>query len=355
MRKLASIQKIETIEPIPKADAIERAKILGWWVVVKKGQFQVGDRIVYCEIDSLLPERQDFEFLRKSCFRAAIMGGDNQVIQRAGFRIRTVCLRGQVSQGICFPLDILPAGSPTDIGTDVTDLLGIIKYDPPVPSCLSGKVKGMFPTLFPKTDEIRAQVLEGVIARHTGKQFGFTEKLDGSSCTVFVLGDQAGVCGRTLWFDESIKGNTMCDVAMEMGLFDKLRALQAKTGKWHALQGEIVGPGIQGNRYALPKARLFFFNILEISEDQGYRYLNREELAAVAAELEIECVPQLDTITLNHTVDQLVELSRGPSIVNPKVPREGIVLRPLVEENDHEMGRLSFKVINPDFLLKYEE
>src|SRR5262249_27544345 len=132
MRKLASIQTITAAEPIAKADAIERLRILGWWVVAKKGEFKPGDNVVYCEIDSLLPERPEFEFLRANCFKPAIVNGD-EVIQRAGFRIKTVKLRGQVSQGICFPLSILPGGSDLDIGADVTDQLGIVKYEPPIP------------------------------------------------------------------------------------------------------------------------------------------------------------------------------------------------------------------------------
>jgi RNA ligase (TIGR02306 family) len=127
MRKLASIQTVTLTEPIPNADAIERVKILGWWVVAKKGEFRPGDRVVYCEIDSLMPERSEFEFLRTSCFKPAIVEGD-VVIQRAGFRIKTIKLRGQVSQGICFPMSILPADGPTEIGDDVTESLGIIKY-----------------------------------------------------------------------------------------------------------------------------------------------------------------------------------------------------------------------------------
>ena len=101
MRKLASTQTVNAAEPIPNADAIERVRVLGWWVVVKKGEVRPGDKVVYCEIDSLLPERPEFEFLRASSFKPA-----HDDIP-AGFRIKTVKLRGQVSQGICFPLAIL--------------------------------------------------------------------------------------------------------------------------------------------------------------------------------------------------------------------------------------------------------
>src|SRR3954469_22798694 len=106
MRTLASIQTVNAAEPIPNADAIERIRVLGWWVVVKKGEFKPGDKLVYCEIDSLLPERPEFEFLRLSSFKPAQLDDAGETILPAGFRIKTVKLRGQVSQGICFPLSI---------------------------------------------------------------------------------------------------------------------------------------------------------------------------------------------------------------------------------------------------------
>ena len=111
VRKLASIQTVNAVEPIPNADAIEKIRVLGWWVVVKKGEHQPGDKLVYCEIDSLLPERPEFEFLRASSFKPARTNATGSVTLPAGFRIKTVRLRGQVSQGICFPLSILPEGT----------------------------------------------------------------------------------------------------------------------------------------------------------------------------------------------------------------------------------------------------
>ncbi|MDB5308575.1 MAG: ligase, partial [Gemmataceae bacterium] len=147
MRKLASIQVVNAVEPIPNADAIERVRVLGWWVVGKKGDFEKGDQVVYCEIDSLLPERPEFEFLRTSSFKPAQTDAAGATIQPTGFRIKTVKLRGQVSQGICFPLSVLPPGAPTGEGEDVTDWLGVRKWEPPVPVGMGGKVKGGFPGL----------------------------------------------------------------------------------------------------------------------------------------------------------------------------------------------------------------
>lgn len=170
-RKLATIQKIKDIYPIDGADSIDRATILGWNLVVKKGEFKSGDWCVYCEVDSLLPIREEFEFLRKSCY--------NPRTNR--FRIKTAKLRGQISQGIAFPLSILGDMNLTTLkeGDDVTDLLNIIKYEPPIPSELGGDVKGSFPSFIPKTDEIRIQSVPSVLERHKGRRFVITEKVDG--------------------------------------------------------------------------------------------------------------------------------------------------------------------------------
>ncbi len=151
MRKLATIATIDQILPHPNADTLELAKIRGWQVVVKKGEFQSGDLCVYCEIDAVMPERPEFEFLR-----------DRK------FRIKTIRLRGELSQGICFPLSILPMGEvylePLE-GDDVTEALGIQLHQPPIPACLSGDVNGVFPSFIPKTDCERIQnhswILEG--------------------------------------------------------------------------------------------------------------------------------------------------------------------------------------------------
>ena len=193
MRKLASIQTVTSIEAIPNADAIERFRVLGWWIVGKKGQVRAGDRVVYCEIDSLLPERPEFEFLRSNSFKPALMDGDT-LIQPAGFRIKTIKLRGQVSQGICFPLTILPPDGTYEVGDDVTDRLGIIKYEPPAPVGMSGRVRGPFPGFLPRTDETRIQVLEPVLQQYRGQTFFITEKLDGTSFTAFLRDDQFGLC-----------------------------------------------------------------------------------------------------------------------------------------------------------------
>ena len=353
MRKLASIQTVNAVEPIPNADAIEKVRVLGWWVVAKKGEHRPGDKVVYCEIDSLLPERPEFEFLRPSSFKAAQTDPEGGVVLPAGFRIKTVRLRGQVSQGICFPLSILPPGSPADEGADVTDPIGVQKWEPPPPIGMGGRVKGHFPGFLPKTDETRVQVLERVLGRHRGKTFYVTEKLDGTSFTAFLREGQFGVCGRNLWMDEADEGNILVRAARGMRLEEKLRQARERLGFDLAIQAEVIGPGIQKNKYGLKAVTLRVFNVLNVD---AYRLLDHETMLEVLAEIGLESVPRLGSVVLNHTVDELVAFSEGTSVLNPRVQREGVVLRSLAEEYDEDIGgRLSFKVINPKFLLKYDE
>jgi len=353
VRKLASIQTVNAAEPIPNADAIERLRVLGWWVVAKKGEHAPGDKVVYFEIDSLLPERPEFEFLRATSYKPAQVDPTGETTLPAGFRIRTVKLRGQVSQGICFPLAILPPDAATDIGADLTDLLGVKKWEAPLPVGLGGRIRGSFPAYLPKTDETRVQVLEEVLARHRGKPFAVTEKLDGTSFTAFLRQDRFGICSRNLWLDETDESNVLARVTLALKLEERIRAASARQGKELAIQGEVIGPGIQKNKYELRNVSLRVFNILEVDE---LKQLDDTTLRIIAMEMGLETVPHLGAITLDHSVDELVAMAEGTSVLNPKVQREGIVLRPPAEEFDETLGgRLSFKAINPRFLLKYDE
>ena len=329
MRKLASIQRIKALDPIENAGAIERATVLGWQLVVKKGEFQAGNLCVYCEIDSLMPDRPEFAFLKPR-----------------GMRIRTIRLRGQISQGICFPLSILPEGIAIEEDADVTEALGIEKYEPPMPAELAGVAKGPFPGYLPKTDETRVQVLQERLDAFAGELCYTAEKLDGSSVTYFLKNGEFGVCSRNLNLLET-SDNTLWKLARSLQIEEKLRSL--KSG--FALQGEVVGEGIQGNKYRLRGQKVFFFNAFDIDK---YRYPDFDEFIRLLASLDLETVPIVDTsFRLVNDIPALVALSIAPSALNPKTQREGLVIRPLREKTD-ALGRVSFKVINPEFLLKYE-
>ncbi len=354
MRKLASIQQIHEIQNIPGADAIVRARVLGWWVVVKRDEFQAGDQVVYCEIDSLLPEREAFEFLRASSFKPAIIEG-GETVRPPGFRIRTVKLRGQVSQGICFPLSILPESmqQTAAVGDDVTAALDIVKYEPPVSQGMTGRVKGAFPGFLSKTDETRVQLLEHALQEHRGKEFYVTEKLDGTSFTAFLREGEFGICSRNQWLDETDEGNALARLSRQLNLEAKLRQIQQSHGFQPAIQGEVIGPGVQKNKYGLKELELHIFNVFNIDE---YQLVDHALALQILEEAGLRSVPVLEPLVLNHTVDQIVALSHGHSVLNNKVKREGIVLRPQREVHEPSIGgRLSFKAINPDFLLKYDE
>ncbi|MFZ4550153.1 MAG: RNA ligase (ATP) [Bacteroidales bacterium] len=336
MRKLASIQKIVALDPIEGADAIERATVLGWQLVVKKNDFQVGDLVVYCEIDCLMPNKPVFEFLKPR-----------------GMRVRTIRLRGQISQGICFPLSILPEGFEVVEDADCTRELGIEKYEPPLPACLSGVAKGRFPSFIPKTDETRVQVLQKLLDKYKGEKCYVTEKVDGSSGTFYVNNDEFGVCSRNLELLEDSE-NSFWKVARQMDIENKIRSLQGN----FALQGELIGEGIQDNRLKLRGQTIRFFNVFDIDK---FEYLPYEKFITTLQNLQLPSVPILsDDYELSSDIEEIIKMATRKSTICTDAWAEGIVIRPLNEKielllsnENFNNGRVSFKAINPEFLRKY--
>lgn len=344
-RKLSTIRKIKEIVPIEGADAIELALVDGWQVVVAKNVgHKVGDKIVYCEIDSFLPIREEFEFLRKSSFKKM---GDQE-----GFRLKTIKLRNTLSQGLILPYSVIPIAqfaSAYDLpeGMDVSEMLGIVKYEPPVPAQLAGKVKGSFPSFLRKTDEERIQNLEKeytewrVSSKH---QFYATEKLDGSSFTCYLKDGVFGVCSRNLDLLET-EDNTFWQVARILDLENKLKSL----GKNICFQGEMAGSGIQGNHYKMKEQTVFFYNIYLINEME---YMGFYDFRQTLMDLELLSVPVLSLPFQfpadkdgQFSVSALLKEAEGKSILNSEVEREGLVIRSLDRT-------ISFKSISNVFLLK---
>jgi len=334
-RKLATIRKIDNILPIEGADMIELSTVGGWKVVVAKDvNHKVGDLVVYCEIDSFLPIEPEFEFLRKSSYKKMADGTE-------GFRLKTIKLRGQVSQGLIVPLDVLlKCGVSSDDvyeGLDVTGTLGIVKYEPPIPAQLSGMVKGNFPSFLKKTDEERIQNLTKEYGIYSLDKFYVTEKLDGSSVTYYVKDGVFGVCSRNLDLLED-ENNSMWKFAVTTGLREKMVGL----GKNIAIQGEIIGEGIQGNPYKIIGQTVKVFNGFDIDK---YDYLSLSELLDLTKVLEVKTVPILDlSFTLPETIDELLLTAEGKSMLNIKTEREGVVIR------SHDR-KISFKAISNKFLL----
>lgn len=336
-RKLATIRIINDIRPIEGADMIELATVGGWNVVVAKDVgHKVGDNVVYCEIDSFLPIKDEFEFLRKSSYKKM---GDQE-----GFRLKTIKLRGQVSQGLILPMSVFgDFGWTAYEGLDVTERLGIVKYEPPIPAELAGKVKGGFPSFLRKTDEERVQNLVkeyGEYKLTSAHQFYMTEKLDGSSATFYMNEGVFGVCSRNLELLET-EGNTFWKMARELDLENKL-----KDKGNICLQGELIGEGIQGNPYKIKGHAVHFFNGFNIDKQER---LNINEFLILLDELELTLVPVLDVaMLLPETIQGMLDLAEGKSRLNDKTEREGVVVRSLD-------NTISFKAISNKFLLKNEK
>ncbi len=353
MRILASIQKIIDIQSIEGAERIEKATVLGWNVVVNKGDFKVGDLCCYFEIDSLLPQLPEFEFLAKGGgLKKSYVEGKEWV----GYRLKTIRLRGHISQGLCFPLSILKGKKfPDDTrenpeypeGTDVTTLLGVVKYEPAVPACLSGVAVGMLPSYIPKTDEMRIQAVPQILERYKDIPFYMTEKLDGTSMTAFMKYEELHISSRSIDLKEA-EGNTYWKVAREMNLEEKLALNDS-----YVLQGEVVGDNIQKNPLKIHGHTCYFFNVYNIETSS---YLDWEEFLSFCKDNDLPVVPQLGILEkLPQSVDELVTLATRKSVINAETWVEGIVLRPLHEMRDPDLGRLSFKTINPVYLLENDE
>lgn len=334
-RKLASVVRIADIQPIVGADAIVVATVRGWKVVVKKNEFNVGDLAVYFEIDSFLPVRPQFEFLRKSSYKRM---GNNE-----GFRLKTIRLRGQISQGLLTPI---PDGilNPKE-GDDLTEALDVIKYEPPIPAQLAGKIKGTFPSFIPKTDEIRIQNFESEVGfLPVGERVYVTEKLDGTSFTCYFNNGVFGVCGRN-WELSETDDNSLWRMAKMLNLKEKL----TKHGKNIALQGELIGAGINGNLYGMKDHALYFFTGYDI--DKGRRMFF-DELEWLMFNLELKMVPVIEkygfVLPNSDLVDSMLKYAEGKSVLNMAVDREGVVVRGLERE-------FSFKAISNTYLLGSKE
>lgn len=330
MRQLVTIQKIEDLRPIAGADKIEVASVKGWKVVVLKNQFKINDLVLYFEIDSFLPVKPEYEFLLKGSKPKKMLVDGKEV---EGIRLRTVKLRGQISQGLIMPI---PNSISPDLGVDVSEALGIIKYEQPIPACLSGRVKGMFPCFIPKTDEERIQNIPEIFNGYYA-----TEKLDGSSVTYYKKDGVFGVCSRNL---ELLEGDTIqWKLARELGLQEKLY-------DDFAIQGEVVGAGIQKNPYKLMKQKVYFFNAYNIKTGKYLEYQNFKEICET---LGLEIVPVInENYPLPSSVDEMLERASGKSLLNPEIEREGLVIR---KKNNVGNERVSFKAINNDYLLFHDK
>ena len=374
-RKLAHIEKILEINNIPGADNILCAKILGWEVVIaKKDNFKVGDKVIYIEVDSIVPDKPEYEFLR-----------DRK------FRVRTIKLKGQVSQGL-----VLPLPKKMDyyklVGQDVTEELGITKYLSPSEQSelqrdeekikleknrlkkflmkyswfrkifLTRKQKNGFPYWVTKTDEERIQNIPQVLTQFADKEVYITEKIDYQSgtWTSKQIPRFQGLLGKLLPLKKTIfvvcsRNFTTNDKNSLYWRIAKRYNLEqiCKENPGIIIQGEQGNVGVQGNKYNLSEPKMWVFNIIDSNKNY---YYNREEMVNFCCRYDLDIVPKINTFfsklsELGPTVQELIHVSKGYSVINTTIQREGVVVRCI--ENGKKL--LSFKVINPDFLLKYQD
>lgn len=335
-RKLAHIERITALTPIVGADLIERAQVLGWGVVVKKGLYQVGDLACFFEIDSLLPLRTWSSFLFKDT--------------RELYRLKTVKLKGTLSQGLLVPWHEIGALAsrltPVVEGEDVTDLLSIQKWEPVLPVNLAGQVKGNFPHFLRKTDEERIQNAKSVLREVDDIPLYVAIKCDGCSATYHKHEGVFGACSRNLDLREE-GGDDYWATAKHYDLPNKLP-------DGFAIQAEMVGPGIQGNKMGLKAVELRVFNVWNIKEQ---RYLSYEAFTEFVRRLDLETVPLHGFVKVKQgdllsTIEGWLAYADTVKYANG-AQAEGVVVRPMIERYSEALGgRLSFKVISNAFLLK---
>lgn len=356
MSNLASIQRIINIQPIEGADNIVKATVLGWEVVIKKGEFKPGDLCVYIQIDTVVPETEQFDFLRER-----------------KYRVRTIKLRKQISQGLIIPIGNWPKGGLSE-GDDVTGFVGVKKYEKPdnnparfekprMPKVwykkwiylfkynilykalpgLQAKSRSSFPThLISVTDEERIQNIPHVLESHKGKLFVVSYKLDGSSITIIhqkVFGrSKFRVCSRR--FELHDKKNDWHKVFTDTSFKDEVFKLVKHYGTNDIIvQGEAVGK-FNGNHHNLQREQIRLFNI----QVNGKR-VNQKEFLEVCKKNSIPHCPLYKEIVLNHTMQDILKEAEIKDLLNPNTYAEGLVWR-CVEDN------ASFKVINNEYLLK---
>ena len=344
MRKLASIQRIWKIEPIEGADRIELAHVLGWQCVVNKGQFQPMDIAVYFEIDSFLPIRDEFEFMRSSSYKKTDIMGE-------GFRLRTMRFRGQISQGLLLPVSQFPEiPKNADVGDDVTELLGVRKWEIEERATTGGTVIGTLPYDIPHTDETRVQEEPELIQAFVGLEYYISTKMDGSSHSIGIDENGFHVTGHNYEYKDDGSSSFYKLVKAreyQTKMEDYMKALGMKT---LTIQGELCAPGIQQNRLRLTKPEWYVFTIRENGKRVGLK-----RMLQICEALDITPVPieevGTDLPSKYPTVEALLSRADGEYPNGGK--KEGIVIRPtepvfcpLISAS------LSMKVVSNKYLLK---
>jgi len=371
-RKLASVQTVKAIKPIEGADRIEIVQILNWDCVARKGEYQVGDNVIYFEIDSLLPDIPAFEFLKGSSW--------SQKLNK--YKISTHKFRNQISQGLVMPINQLKdiyfqihkrdkyctpdvAHPEEHVGADLTETLCIEKYEPPVSNGPLGDIIH-HEWYIPKTDEERIQVCATDVLpeymKSEQEDWYSSIKLDGTSCTVGLFDDAFLIGGRNQFYKDENMYTTTVNKYFENGAKEKFENHKAINGIYVAFQGELCGPGIQGNKLGLKEKEWFIFNAFVSKTGKNGSYVKCDLLymLKLCEEFGLKHVPLIDAedkfkFDPEETVDNIVEklLKYVDDIkyrkyfenASPSQIAEGVVFRT-------EDMTYSFKVVSNKYLLK---
>ena len=348
MRKLASIQKIKEVFPIPDADRLELVQVLGWKCVGGKGEFHVGDLVVYFEIDSFLPVCEEFEFLRKSSYRSNDFMGE-------GFRLKTMKFRGEISQGLCLGIDKLSKlqGMSLEEGMDVTEILGVREWEMPERAGSGGTMIGDRPGYIPKTDETRIQSAPELLNEFKGLPYYITTKMDGSSHSIGVRDGEISFTGHNFTYKDDGK-SAFVEYVKTAGIPEKMKTYAEEHGLSSlVLQGEWCGEGIQKNRLRLKKPEWFVF-----TARADNKRTDLATLKEICRHVGCQMVPveeEGDDLLAKYP-DEAALLARAEGVGYNGTIREGIVIRPVTPVHSYTLsGPLSMKVINNKYLMKNGE
>jgi RNA ligase (TIGR02306 family) len=329
MSNLATIQIVKNVRKHPNADALDLVQVLGWQVVTKRDEYRENDMAVYVVIDTVLPEKPQFEFLRNK-----------------HFRIKPIRLRQYESAGILFPLSILgefgyDMRGPVLEGMDVADILGIKHYEKPIPAELAGQAKGGIPGFLIVTDEDNLRTFPNAVPEMYGRPFYITRKDDGSSGTYFVNGGEFGVCSRRIHLKES-ETNGFWRMAKKYDIENVLKTAFPNIDI--AIQGEVVGPGIQKNKLGLKEMELHVFNLFDI---KSRHYLSFKKLDEFCEKYNLPMVTVIGMgNAFGYSLEELLALSNRQTYPTGG-PAEGIIIRPQESFTSVELNKSwSGKVLN---------
>lgn len=334
INKNASIEKIDRIYSHPNADMLEIAEILGFKVCIKKGEFQENEKCIYIRTDTIVEDLPQYEFLRNK-----------------NFRIKTIKLRGEVSQGLCLPLRSFNILDKTEIGKDVSIDVGASHYEKPIPISLTGLVKGSFPSFLIRTDEPQVKNFPNIIEEFKDKLIYITLKADGTSGTCYLKDENFGVCSRNLELKEE-ESSVYWKMARKFKVEEALKAFRSIYPGDYACQFEIVGPGVQKNPLKLTENSIRVFNLFSITRQC---YSHYETLVEFCIDNNLPLADVIYAGKFDFTLERLQEIANKIEYI-PGVEGEGIVIRPIQEEYSNILkGRLSIKVLNENYSIRHAE